>query len=107
MYFRDKIKDCKKGEVEAKNRIITYLKNHNQAGVVFKHKDKHVTLMVETTNVKKNFSQKEKEKKVQFILSNAGVQNVDAATQEIINGLRQVSITDKPTKDKLKLKMTK
>jgi hypothetical protein len=107
MYYRDKIKEYKKGEEEAKTRIITYLKNHNQAGVVFKHKDKHITLMVESTNVKKNVSKKEKEKKVQFILTNAGVKNVDVATQEIINGLRQVSLTDKPTKDKLKLKMTK
>lgn len=107
MYFRDKIKEYKKGEEEAKSRIISYLKNHNQDGVIFKHNNKHVTLMVETTNMKKNVSKKEKEKKVQTILSNAGVKNVDIATQEIINGLRQVIISDKPTKDKLKLKTTK
>ena len=52
-------------------------------------------------------SKKEKEKKVQDILFNAGVTNVEGATQEIINGLKQVALTDKPVKDKLKLKTTK
>ena len=107
MYLRDKIKEYKKGEEEAKRRIISYLKNHNQDGVIFKHNNKHITLMVESTNIKKNVSKKEKEKKVQSILSNAGVKNVDLATQEIINGLKQVTITDKPSKDKLKLKTKK
>jgi hypothetical protein len=107
MYCRDKIKEYKKGEEEAKNSIINYLKSHNQEGVVFKHNNKHVTLMVETTSMKKNISKKEKEKKVQNILLNAGVKNVDLATQEIINGLRQIPLTDKPNKEKLKLKTTK
>ena len=107
MYYRDKIKEYKKGEEDTKNHIITYLKNHNQAGVIFKHNNKHVTLLVEATSIKKNVSKKEKEKKVQNILVNAGVKNVDLATQEIINGLRQVALTDKPSKDKLKLKTTK
>lgn len=107
MYYRDKIKEYKKGEEDTKNRIITYLKNHNQDGVIFKHNNKHVTLLVEATSIKKNVSKKEKEKKVQNILVNAGVKNVDLATQEIINGLRQVALTDKPSKDKLKLKTKK
>lgn len=107
MYCRDKIKEYKKAEEEAKSRIINYLKNHNQEGVVFKHNNKHVTLLVESTSVKKNISRKDKEKKVQNVLINAGVKNVDVATQEIINGLRQISLTDKPNKDKLKLKTTK
>lgn len=107
MYFRDKIKQYKKGEEDTRNRIIAYLKNHNQDGVIFKHNNKHITLMVEPTNIKKNVSQKEKEKKVQSILKNIGVENPSTATQEIINGLRQVSLTDKPVKDKLKLKITK
>ena len=107
MYCRDKIKEYKKGELEAKRRIITYLKNHNQAGVVFKHNNKHVTLLVESTCLKKNISKKEKEQKVQDILTNVGVKDVDMATKEIINGLKQVALTDKPTTDKLKLKMTK
>jgi predicted transport protein len=107
MYYRDKIKELKKGEEEVKSRIIAYLKNHNQEGVIFKHKDKNVTLMVESTSLKKNVSKKEKEKKVQNILANAGVQDIDLATKEIINGLKQVSLTDKPYKDKLKLKTNK
>lgn len=107
MYYREKIKECKRAEEETKARIIAYLKNHNQDGVIFKHNNKHITLMVETTNAKRNITRKEKEKKVQFILSNIGVQNVDSATQEIINGLQQVSLTDKPKKDKLKLKTKK
>ena len=107
MYYRDKIKEYKKGEEETKNRIISYLKNHSQDGVIFKHNNKHVTLMVESTSMKKNISKKEKEKKVQNILSNAGVKNVDSTTVEIINGLRQVVLTDKPNKDKLKLKTAK
>lgn len=104
MYFRDKIKEYKKGEENTKKRIISYLKNHNQEGVIFKHNNKNVTLMVESTSIKKNISKKEKEKKVQNILTNAGVKNVDLATQEIINGLRQVSLSGKPNMDKLKLK---
>jgi uncharacterized SAM-dependent methyltransferase len=107
MYYRDKIKEYKKGEEETRNRIISYLKNHNQDGVIFKHNNKHVTLMVESTSMKKNISKKEKEKKVQNILSNAGVKNVDFTTMEIINGLSQVALTDKPNKDKLKLKTVK
>jgi hypothetical protein len=107
MYYRDKIKEYKKGEEDTKTRIISYLKNHNQDGVIFKHNNKHVTLMVESTSMKKNISKKEKEKKVQNILSNAGVKNVDSTTVEIINGLRQVTLTDKPNKDKLKLKTVK
>lgn len=107
MYYRDKIKECKKGEEEAKARIISYLKNHNQDGVIFKHNNKHITLMVESMSVKKNISKKEKEKKVQTILSNAGVKNVDLTTVEIINGLKQVTLTDKPNRDKIKLKTVK
>lgn len=107
MYYRDKIKEYKKGEEETKKRIISYLKNHNQDGVIFKHNNKHITLMVESTSVKKNVSVKEKEKKVQSILSNAGVVNVDSATQDIINGLKQVYVSNKPNKDVLKLKTKK
>ena len=107
MYCRDKIKEYRYAEEETRSRIIAYLKNHDQDGVIFKHNNKHVTLMVESTNVKRNISRKEKEKKVHSILSNVGVQNVDSTTQEIINGLKQVSLTDKPKKDKLKLKTTK
>lgn len=107
MYYRDKIKECKKGEEETKKRIIAYLKNHNQDGVIFKHNNKHVTLMVESTYLKKNISQKEKEKKVQSILSGIGITNVDSTTKEIIDGLKQVSLTEKPNQDKLKLKMVK
>jgi hypothetical protein len=107
MYYRDKIKECKKGEEDTKKSIIAYLKNHNQDGVIFKHNNKNITLMVESTStIKKNISKKEKEKKVQDILSNAGVKNIDTATQEIINGLRQLSVTNNKPKDKLKLKMT-
>lgn len=107
MYYRDKIKEYKLHEQEIKTRIVNYLKNHDQEGVVFKHNNKHITLMVEPTILKKNMSKKEKEKKVQDILFNAGVTNVEGATQEIINGLKQVALTDKPAKDKLKLKTTK
>lgn len=107
MYCRDQIKEYKKGEEEARKRIISYLKNHGQEGVRFKHNNKQITVLIESTSVKKNISKKEKEKKVQQILNGVGVKNVDLTTQEIINGLRQVSLTDKPNKDKLKLKMTK
>jgi hypothetical protein len=107
MYYRDKIKEYKKGEEDTKIRIISYLKNHNQAGVIFKHNNKHVTLMVESTSIKKNISKKEKEKKVQNILVQAGVQDVDSTTNKIINGLQQLSLTDKPNKDRLKLKASK
>lgn len=107
MYYRDKIKEFKKKEDEAKKNIILYLKNHNQEGVIFKHNNKHITLMVESTTVKKNIPPKEKEKKVQNILNDFGVKNIDLATQSIINGLKQVSLTDKPNKDKLKFKTTK
>jgi len=107
MYYRDKIKEYKQREEDAKRRIIAYLKNHNQDGVIFKHNDKRVTLMVDSIQAKKNPSKKEKEKKVQHILQNAGVHNVDVTTQEIINGISQVSLTDKPTKDRLKFKTTK
>ncbi|ADO00373.1 hypothetical protein WIV_gp030 [Wiseana iridescent virus] len=106
MYYRDKIKEYKRGEDETKSKIISYLKNHNQEGVIFKHNGKHITLMVESTSIKKNITRKEKEKKVSSVLKNAGVTNIEGATQEIINGLRQVSLTDKPNKDKLKLKTT-
>ncbi|CCV01935.1 hypothetical protein IIV22A_091R [Invertebrate iridescent virus 22] len=107
MYYRDKVKEFKKMEEEARKKIILYLKNHNQEGVIFKHNNKHITLMVESTTAKKNITPKEKEKKVHSILANAGVKNIDLATQEIINGLKQVSITNKPNRDKLKLKTTK
>lgn len=107
MYYRDKIKEYKQREEEVKTHIIKYLKNHNQEGVIFKHNDKRVTLMVNSVNVKKNISKKEKEKKVHNILENAGVKNVDLTTQEIINGMQQVSLIDRPTKDKLKFKTTK
>lgn len=107
VYYRDKIKEFKKKENETKKNIILYLKNHNQEGVIFKHNNKHVTLMVESTAVKKNIPPKEKEKKVQSILINAGVKNVDLTTQEIINGLKQVSCVAKPNKDKLKVKTAK
>ena len=107
MYYRDKIKEYKQKEEEVKTRIIKYLKNHNQEGVVFKHNDKRITLMVNSVNVKKNISKKEKEKKVHNILENAGVKNVDLTTLEIINGMQQVSLMDRPTKDKLKFKTAK
>jgi len=103
MYYRDKIKEYKRFEEEIRNRIISYLKNHEQDGVIFKHNNKHITLMVHSTNIKRNISQKEKEKKLQSILLNAGVSNVDSATQEIISGLKQISLSDKPKRDKLKL----
>ena len=107
MYYKDKIKEYKKVEKSTTNSIIQYLKNHNQDGVIFKHNGKHVTLMVETTNSRRNVTTKEKEKKVQDVLYNAGVKNIDVTTQEIINGLRQVTLSDKPSKDKLKLKTNK
>ena len=107
MYYRDKLKEYKKGEKEAKSRIITYLKNHNQHGVIFKHNSKQITLMVESASVKKKVTKKEKEQKVQTILYNAGVKDINTTTQEIINGLQQVSLTDKSNKDKLKLKTSK
>jgi hypothetical protein len=107
MYYRDKIKEFKKGEEDTKTRIISFLKNHNQEGVIFKHNNKHVTLMVESTSMKKNISKKEKERKLQNILSNAGVKNVDSTATEIINGLKQVTLSDKPNKDKLKFKTVK
>jgi len=107
MYYKNKIKEYKKGEEETKSRIVSYLKNHNQDGVIFKYNNKHVTLMVESTVQKKNVSKKEREKKVQNILYNVGLKDVDNLTQEIINGLKQVSLTDKPHRDKLKLKSTK
>jgi hypothetical protein len=107
MYYRDKIKEYRKGEEETKARIISYLKNHNQDGVIFKHNNKNITLMVESVSARKIISRKEKEKKVQNILSNAGIKNVDTTTMEIINGLQQATIADKPTKDKLKLKTAK
>lgn len=106
MYYKDKIKEYKKEEESVKNRIILYLKNHDQEGVKFKHNNKSITLMVESTCLKKNISRKEKEKNVQEILLNAGVKNIDVATQEIIKGISQVTL-NKPNKDKLKLKSTK
>ena len=107
MYYRDKIKEYKKYEEEVRYRIISYLKNHNQDGVIFKHNQKHITLMVEEKPIKKNISKIEKEKKVKSILSNAGVQNIDAATQEIINGINQVTISNNITKGRLKVKINK
>lgn len=106
MYYRDKIKEYKQREEEIKKHIIAYLKNHNQDGVIFKHNDVRVTLMVDSIKLKKNISKKEKEKKVSDILENAGVKNIDITTQEIINGMQQVSLTDKP-KDRLKFKTSK
>lgn len=107
MFYREKIKEFKKGENEAKNAIILYLKNHNQGGVIFKHNNKQITLLVESTTTKKNISKKEKEKMVQKVLVNAGVQNVDITTQEIINSLQQPLNLDRPSMDKLKFKTTK
>jgi hypothetical protein len=107
MYFRDKIKEYKKAEQEIRNSIISYLKNHNQEGVIFKHNQRNITLTVKSTTPKKNISRKERECKVKDILSNAGVQNIDITTQEIIDGLRQVIISDKLSQDKLKFKSTK
>jgi len=107
MYYRDQTKELKKAEETTRNRIISYLKNHNQDGVIFKHNYKHITLMVEETNIKKNISKKEKEKKVQKILESAGVKNIDTATKEIINGISQVTLTGRPVRNKLKLKTTK
>lgn len=107
MFYRDKIKEYRRAEQDTRDRIIEYLKNHNQDGVIFKHNNKHITLMVEVANLKKNISKKEKEKKVQKILMDAGLKNVDLATKEIINGLSQVTLTDHPPKNKLKLKTTK
>jgi hypothetical protein len=107
MYYIDQIKELKKAEETTRKHIISYLRNHKQDGVIFKHNNKHITLMVEETNIKKNISKKEKEKKVQKILENAGVKNIDAATKEIINGISQVTLTSHPTRNKLKLKTTK
>jgi len=59
MYYRDKIKEYKQKEEEVKTHIIKYLKNHNQDGVILKHNDNRVTLMVNSVNVKKNISKKE------------------------------------------------
>jgi hypothetical protein len=102
MQCKEKIKEYKKREEQIKNSIMSYLKNHNQDGVIFKYNNKNVTIMVESIHVKKNVSKKEREKKVQNILVNAGVKDIDSTTQEIINGLRQASVTDKSTKSRLK-----
>ncbi|ABF82132.1 hypothetical protein MIV102R [Invertebrate iridescent virus 3] len=108
MVCRDEIKKLKLKEKEAKNRILTYLKNHNQYGVIFKHNKKQISITVETTPVKKNPSLKEKQTKIQDILSGVGVANPDATTQEIIDGLKTTTITDTSNqKDVLKLKMGK
>jgi hypothetical protein len=106
IFIKEKLKEYRKAESETISNIITYLKNHNHEGVTFKHGKKKYTLMVEATKVRKTTTKKEREKKVQNILINAGVQNVDMATKEIINGLNQVTLTDQ-SKNKLKLKVTK
>lgn len=107
MYYRDKIKEYKRAEEMTRSKIIQYLKNHGQDGVIFKHNNKHVTLMVETTNLKKGVSLKEREKTVQGILFNAGIKNVDTTTQEIIQGLKTLAIVEDKSKDKLKVKTAK
>lgn len=107
MYYKQKIKEYKQKEEDIKTHIIRYLKNHHQDGVIFKHNDKRITLMVNSVKTKKNISKKEKEKKVHDILQNAGVQNVDVTTQEIIDGIQQVSLSDQPFKDKLRFKTNK
>lgn len=105
MYYRDKIKEYKKAEQEIKNGIISYLKNHNQEGVIFKYNQKNITLMVKSTP-KRNISQKDREHKVKNILSNAGVQNIETTTQEIISGLRHITISG-DFQDKLTFKTNK
>ncbi|AHL67542.1 hypothetical protein DH26_gp047 [Chloriridovirus anopheles1] len=107
MYYRDKIKEYKHVEEMTRNKIIEYLKNHGQDGVIFKHKNRHITLMVETTQLKKGVTLKEREKKVHNILYNAGITDVDNTAHEIIQSLKSLSIVEDKSKDKLKVKTTK
>lgn len=107
MYYRSKIKDLKIMEEETKTKIISYLKNHNQGGVIFKYNGKQVTLMVEPTTPKRSISQKERVKRVHDVLVDAGVSNIESTTQKIINGLKQVTLKDKPSKEKIRFKVSK
>lgn len=107
MYYRDKIKEYKLLEDNSRLEIIEFLKNHNQDGVIFKHNKKHVTLMVESSNVKKSVSQKEKHRKVQSILHNAGISDVDNTTAAILESMKSLAVVDHACKDKLKVKITK
>ena len=107
MFCRDKIKEFKKEEKAITNKIIEYLKNHNQDGVIFKHNNKSVTLMVESTNIRKCVSLKEKQKKVEDILYNSGITDVDSTTKEIIEGIKSLTVTSEIPRDKLKVKMKK
>lgn len=102
MYCREKITDYRKMETEARLRIVEYLSNHGQEGVVFTHKNKKVTLMVDSKHPKKPISAKEKEKKIHDILAEIGtIPNVYDTTQQIIKGMSRVSLVDKPSKLKL------
>jgi hypothetical protein len=106
MYCRSKIKEYRRSEQGARLRIVEYLKNHNQEGVVFKHNNKKVTLMVDSKPLKKSMSKREKEKNINDVLTKVGtVQNIHETTQKIISGLQQISLTNKPPVDKLKLKV--
>lgn len=107
MYYRDKIKEYKILEDKSRLEIIEFLKNHNQDGVIFKHNKKNVTLMVESSNLKKSVSQKEKQRKVQSILHNAGIRDVDNTMAAILESMKSLTVVDNVSKDKLKVKMTK
>ena len=107
MHCKTKIREYKQKETEIKNRIIEYLKNHNQEGVIFKHNNKKITLMVNSIYVKKNIGKKEKMQQVQRILQLAGAKNVEVVTHEILDGIQQLRLTDKPSKDVLKFKYNK
>jgi hypothetical protein len=107
MYVRDKLKEYRRMEADTRQRIVEYLKNHDQEGVVFRHKNKQVTLMVKSTTSKKRISLKEKEERLHKILRDVGVSNVNETTNDIINGMKQVVLEDAPNVEKLNLKIKK
>jgi hypothetical protein len=104
MFFRDKIKEYRRLEEESKTRIVQYLKNHNQEGVIFKHNNRQVSLMVKSTTPRKNVAYKEKEQKVVSILTNAGLHNAEVATQDILKGLKEMTLANKPSRDRIAFK---
>lgn len=103
MFLRDKIKELKKIEESTKNNIIEYLNNHGQSGIIFKHNKKPVTIMVESTMVKKHIDKKEREKNLQNLLKEQGLKDFEAVSREIFQKLKWSTPTKK-IKENLKIK---
>lgn len=111
MNCRDQIKELKKQEDLVRTNIIAWLKNHNQDGVVFKHDNKRVTLMVSSAPSRKYASAKEKEQRVGDILtcfsSHESSRDVNATTREILEGLKNMRLNGHVIRDTLKIRLQK